>query len=125
MAMQVCSPKSVDANVLFVDGWQRVIHTPLRCRSMDCRLSGRYVWHNYWSESEAGTERHYWSGPAIEEMQHFFCAAAWGVSTAWLRQFAQRLVRHFASVTGEAAVHRAAAHRAGRLADVPEGARRI
>eukprot|EP00959_Pyramimonas_sp_CCMP1952_P261983 5478470-Pyramimonas_sp.AAC.1 len=68
MAMQVCSSKSVDAKVLFVDGWQRVTHTPLRCRSKECRLSGRYVWHNYWSESEAGAEHHFWSWPEGAEM---------------------------------------------------------
>ena len=54
----------------------------------------------------------------------FFCTPAWGVTTAWLRQYTQRLVRHFASFTGEAAVHRAAAARAGNLDDVPDEARK-
>ena len=62
--------------------------------------------------------------PADVEMQYFFCTPAWGVTTAWLRQYTQRLVRHFASFTGEAAVHRAAAARAGNLDDVPDEARK-
>eukprot|EP00959_Pyramimonas_sp_CCMP1952_P020174 425673-Pyramimonas_sp.AAC.1 len=57
-------------------------------------------------------------------MQYFFCTAGWGATTAWLRQCTQRLARHFASLTGEAAVHRAAARRAGGLADVPDEARK-
>ena len=50
----------------------------------------------------------------------FFRTSAWGVTTAWLRQYTQRLVHQFVSFEGEAKVHTAAASRCDHLGIVPD-----
>ena len=71
------------------------------------------MWYNYVVEGE---QCHRWMWPKDEELQFLFMNNAWGVTTAWLRQVSQRLVHHFASFTGEAAVHESEALRNGQTA---------
>ena len=65
--------------------------------------------YNYATDCE---QLHRWTCPQDEELQFFFLSIAWGVTTA--RQMSQRLACHYASYTGEAAVHDFEARQAGQ-----------
>jgi hypothetical protein len=118
--MQLCTWRTVTAAVLDVDGWRQVEHVARRCRNAKCSEEGVYIWYNFCSRTLNGKECHFWHWVAGHELAYFFLTQNWGVTTAWLRQFTQRLVRHFASFTGEAAVHRAAALRVKAAHIVPQ-----
>ena len=110
-AMQLCRGDAVAASALHVDGWRSCLHVPLRCRRAGCTYENKYLWYNFRSESTPQKEQNLWCWPQRHELLYFFCTHAWGVSTEWLRPYTQRLNRHFASFTEEAAVHQAAAVR--------------
>ena len=100
------------SRVLHTTGWAAYNHVPVRCRNVSqCVLANKYVWYNYVTDCE---HLHRWTWPQDEELQFFFLSNAWGVTTAWLRQMSQRLAHHYASFTGEAAVHDFEARRAGQ-----------
>ena len=109
--------EAIKAKVLDCSGWTWQTHVPLRCRNLEgCAWQGKRVWHNYVAVSRA---QHTWVWPADQEMKVFYLWNDWGVTTAWLRQMSRRLVHHFASFHGEAAVHAAEAKFSGELAAVP------
>lgn len=92
----------------------------MRCRnSGGCTLQGKRIWHNFVAKDK---QEHTWAWPPTENLPFFFLWTTWGVSTRWLRQMSQRLVHHFASFQGEAAVHRSEAAYEGDLAVVPDRA---
>lgn len=100
------SAEATLASVLSPLGWRQVQHTPLRCRNSRCERQGKLVWYNFLSSSEAAL----WHWPPSDQvMEYFFIRPSWGVTTSWLRQMSRRLVHHFASFRGEAAVHLAEA----------------
>ena len=107
--------RNVVARVLRPTGWDRVVHQPVRCRNPRCERVDKYIWHNYVA---MGGRSRLWTWPD-EELEYFFVCASWGVTTAWLRQMSQRIVHHFASFAGEAAVHKEEARRNGHLTAVP------
>ena len=105
----------VQAVVLDVGGWVPVTHIPLRCRRQ-CAWADKHIWHNFVS-MESNKLIFQW--PVTEEMEYVFLMPQRGGTTAWLRQFSQRLLHHFASCRGEAAVHLEAARRSGNVHLVP------
>ena len=112
--------KETTARVLDVDGWATATHVPRRCRNRSCARLDKRVWHNFITESRG--ER-MWLWPPNVELTTFVLAPSWGVTCRWLRQFTQRIIRHFASFDGEARVHEATAVRNGTPEVVPEKAR--
>ena len=101
--------KAVVAKVLGPSGWSPMRHIPVRCRNhAACERADKAVWHNY---TAVGKSNRLWTWPADEELRFFFIVSSWGVTTAWLRQMSQRILHHFASFAGEAAVHEASARR--------------
>lgn len=95
--------EATEATVLDAGGWVKMLHVPVRCRrNKYCAWHGQRVWHNFAALSKG---QHEWAWPHDEEMHVFFMWQGWGVTTAWLRQMSRRLVHHFASFCGEAAVH--------------------
>ena len=111
------SQVAVTAAVLDTGGWKQMLHIPVRCRDTGaCPWGGKRIWHNFISESKT---EHFWTWPTEQELGVFFLWSDWGVTTAWLRQMARRVVHHFASFAGEAAVHRAEAAFTGSAGMVP------
>lgn len=92
----------VTAAVLDVSGWKTMFHEPLRCRHSTCALRRKRIWHNFIAMTASA---HEWVWPSGRNMQCFFLCSGLGVTTAWLRQMSRRLVHHYASFSGEAAVH--------------------
>ena len=121
--MERCPWKAVEAKVLRVQGWQSVTHSPFRCRNTKCKEQGRFVWYNFKSVLVSNHVQHRWYWNGEHQLKLFFLTHAWGVSVEWLQQFSQRLLRHFASFTGEAAVHMATARRLHERNLVPVEAR--
>ena len=109
--------EAVRARVLDCGGWTWQVHMPLRCRNVEgCAWQGKRIWHNYIA---VGKTQHTWAWPVDKEMKVFFLWSDWGVTTAWLRQMSRRMVHHFASFRGEAAVHVAEAKFSGDPSVVP------
>ena len=106
MPMRECD--RVNASVLTLEGWQPMDHIPLRCRRRGCELEGKRVWYNFITIDE-GDHRWRWDDSA--EMHYFFVCNAWGVETAWLRQFTHRLALQHISFRTEAEVFTRAAVR--------------
>ena len=109
--------EATEAIVLDVGGWVKMLHVPVRCRrNRSCVWHSKRIWHNFAAVSKV---QHEWAWPADEKMAVFFMWQGWGVTTAWLRQMSRRLVHHFASFSGEAAVHASEATHLGDVAPPP------
>ena len=108
-SLQPKNNEAVTMSVLDVGGWRQVHHMPFRCRGASCCWREKRAWHNYWVEGNAA----WWWWLAGHAMKYFFTCHGWGVTTARLRQMSRRLVHHYASFRGEAAVHCAEAEDQG------------
>ena len=115
----ICHSEAVTASILTLGGWELRQHAPLRCMCRGCEMHGKRVWYNYVSDTK---EKHMWRWDPSDKMDYFFVTNSWGVSTAWLRQFTERLARQHVSFQSEAVVHEREAGRVGDLDRVPNRA---
>ena len=74
-------------------------HVPLCCRSAQCDRKGVYHWHNYCVDNR----KHLFHGDATA-MKCIMLTSRFGVTTEYLEQLHERMLREHVSFVGEADV---------------------